>query len=163
MLQSDAETMWTILREAKADGVALALDDFGTGYSSLSYLRQLKLDMLTIDKSFVDGLGYSREDTTIVEHVIGMAKALGIVTVAEGVETESQVERLRELNCDLAQGYYFSHPQPPYVITELLGRTGGRSEWRPPERSSDEDGDEPPELAAPVVVVDDSALTALPD
>ena len=164
VLQADAETMWTILREAKADGVALALDDFGTGYSSLSYLRQLKLDMLTIDKSFVDGLGYSREDTTIVEHVIGMAKALGIVTVAEGVETETQVERLRELNCDLAQGYYFSHPQPPYVITELLGRTGGRSEWRPPERSTtDGDEAETPELAAPVVVVDESALTALPD
>ncbi|MGZ4703338.1 MAG: putative bifunctional diguanylate cyclase/phosphodiesterase [Acidimicrobiales bacterium] len=164
VLQSDAETMWSILREAKADGVALALDDFGTGYSSLSYLRQLKLDMLTVDKSFVDGLGFSREDTTIVEHVIGMAKALGIVTVAEGVETETQVERLRELNCDLAQGYYFSHPQPPYVITELLGRAGGRSEWRPPERTSEDgDGEAPPGLDAPVVVVDDSALTALPD
>ena len=89
-----------------------------------------------------------------------MAKALGIVTVAEGVETETQVERLRELNCDLAQGYYFSHPQPPYVITELLGRTGGRSEWRPPERTED---DVARELDAPVVVVADDALSALPD
>ena len=93
-----------------------------------------------------------------------MAKALGIVTVAEGVETEEQVQMLRSMNCDLAQGYYFSHPQPPYVITELLGRTGGRSEWRPPERSTtDGDEAETPELAAPVVVVDESALTALPD
>jgi len=160
VLQSDAETMWGILREAKASGVALALDDFGTGYSSLSYLRQLKLDMLTVDKSFVDGLGYSREDTTIVEHIIGMAKALGIVTVAEGVETETQVDRLRELNCDLAQGYYFSHPQPPYVITELLARTDSQSEWRPPERTEE---DVAREFDAPVVVVDDGALSALSD
>jgi diguanylate cyclase (GGDEF)-like protein len=165
VLQGDAETMWSILREAKAAGVALALDDFGTGYSSLGYLRQLKLDMLTVDKSFVDGLGYSREDTTIVEHVIGMAKALGIVTVGEGVETETQVERLRELNCDLAQGYYFSHPQPPYVITELLGRSGGRSEWRPVDRTPEveEARELNPERAAPIVVVDDHALPTPPD
>ncbi len=103
--------------------------------------------MLTIDKSFVDGLGHSHEDTTIVEHVIGMAKALGLVTVAEGVEDDGQVERLRQLNCDLAQGFFFSHPQPPYVITELLAQTRGNQEWQPPAKTSDE-------TAAPVVVVD---------
>ncbi len=136
-LQADPESMWAILRDAQAHGVSLALDDFGAGYSSLNYLRQLKLDMLTIDKSFVDELGQSAEDATIIEHVIGIAKALGIVTVADGVEAVEQVDQLRRLNCDLAQGYYFSHPQPPYVITELLGRTGGNSEWHPVGRVPD--------------------------
>ncbi len=88
----------------------------------------------------------SHEDTTIVEHVIGMAKALGMVTVAEGVEQSEQIERLRQLNCDLAQGEYFSQPQPPYVITELLAQGGGQ-EWQPPEKPADD-------YAAPVVVVD---------
>jgi diguanylate cyclase (GGDEF)-like protein len=151
VLEADPESMWAILREAQGHGVSLALDDFGTGYSSLNYLRHLKLDMLTIDKSFVDGLGESPEDATIIEHVIGIAKALGIVTVAEGVEEVGQVDQLRRLNCDLAQGYYFSHPQPPYVITELLARSAGSSEWRPVGQVTDDLVDV--DHDAPVVVV----------
>jgi diguanylate cyclase (GGDEF)-like protein len=147
VLMHDPDAIAATLTEAGALGVKIALDHFGTGYSSLSHVRRLGLAMLTIDKSFVDGLGHSHEDTTIVEHVIGMAKALGLVTVAEGVEDDSQVERLRELNCDLAQGFFFSHPQPPYVITELLAQTRGNQEWQPPAKTSDE-------TAAPVVVVD---------
>ena len=147
VLMHDPDAIAATLAEAAALGVKLALDHFGTGYSSLSHIRRLGLDMLTIDKSFVDGLGHSHEDTTIVEHVIGMAKALGLVTVAEGVEDDEQVERLRELNCDLAQGYFFSHPQPPYVITELLAQARGNQEWQPPAKTSDE-------TAAPAVVVD---------
>ncbi|MEJ5256404.1 MAG: bifunctional diguanylate cyclase/phosphodiesterase [Acidimicrobiales bacterium] len=130
---------WTTLREAKALGVSLALDDFGTGYSSLSFLRRFSLDLLSIDRSFVAGIGESREDTTIVEHIIGMAKALGIVTVAEGVETEQQMVHLRSVNCDLAQGQYFSDPQPPAVIAELLADTSARQEWRPPPRAETSD------------------------
>ncbi len=145
-LQYDVASAWSTLRQAKGLGVSLAIDDFGTGYSSLSYLRQFNLDLLTIDKSFVDGLGRNREDTIIVEHVIAMAKALGIVTVAEGVEEERQVEQLRSMNCDLAQGHYFSHPQPPDVISHLMGRNGNRQEWRPP---ADGEVDE----HAPVVVL----------
>jgi diguanylate cyclase (GGDEF)-like protein len=147
VLRHDPAAIAATLAEAGALGVKIALDHFGTGYSSLSHIRRLGLAMLTIDKSFVDGLGHSHEDTTIVEHVIGMAKALGLVTVAEGVEDDGQVERLRQLNCDLAQGFFFSHPQPPYVITELLAQTRGNQEWQPPTKSSDES-------AAPVVVVD---------
>jgi len=155
VLQADPESMWAILREAQDHGLSLALDDFGTGYSSLNYLRQLKLDMLTVDKSFVDGLGQSTEDAIIVEHVIGIAKALGIVTVAEGVEDDEQIEQLRRLNCDLAQGYYFSHPQPPYVITELLGRSAGSNEWSPVGSAAESTiADAAAENAAPVVVVD---------
>jgi diguanylate cyclase (GGDEF)-like protein len=146
-LLDTVESAWATLREAKAAGVSLAIDDFGTGYSSLSFLRTVNLDLLSIDRSFVMGIGHSREDTTIVEHIIGMAKALGIVTVAEGVEDEEQVQHLRAMNCDLAQGWYFSEPQPPDVIGELLDQAGGTQEWRPPERSSSVDD-------APVVQVD---------
>jgi len=134
-LMVDVETIWSTLRDAKRLGVSLALDDFGTGYSSLSRLRHFNLDLLSIDRSFIDGVGRSREDTTIVEHVVAMAKALGIVTVAEGVTDETQVTHLRSLNCDLAQGWYFSRPQPPEIISALLAEGGNRHEWRPPERA----------------------------
>ena len=149
-LMYDVASAWSTLRAAKALGISLALDDFGTGYSSLSYLRQFSLDLLKIDKSFVDGLLQSREDATIVEHVIGMAKALGIVTVAEGVETEEQVEVLRAMSCDLAQGYYFSHPQPPDVIAHLMERNANRQEWRPPSKAEAVKD----RTDAPVVVLD---------
>ena len=151
-LMHDPGAISAMLADVRELGVNLAIDHFGTGYSSLSHLRQLQLAMLTIDRSFVDGLVGSHEDTTIVEHVIGMAKALGMVTVAEGVEHEEQVERLRQLNCDLAQGWYFSHPQPPSVITELLAQ-GGSQEWQPPEKPGDD-------FAAPVVRVDRFAATS---
>jgi EAL domain-containing protein (putative c-di-GMP-specific phosphodiesterase class I) len=138
-LTFDVQSAWSTLREAKALGVSLALDDFGTGYSSLSYLRQYRLDLLRIDRSFVDGLGRSREDATIVEHVIAMAKALGIVTVAEGVTTEAQARQLHALNCDLAQGDLFSGPLPAEAIEALL-TDGSEREWSPagpgPERRS---------------------------
>jgi diguanylate cyclase (GGDEF)-like protein len=137
-LAHDVTTTWATLREAKALGVTLALDDFGTGLSSLTYLRRFSLDLLNLDQVFVDGLGRSREDETIVEHVIGMAKALGIVTVALGVSSEKQVDHLRSFNCDLAQGDYFSPPQPPAVIDELMARGGDEEEWTPvPAATSD--------------------------
>jgi predicted signal transduction protein with EAL and GGDEF domain len=120
-LIADVDAAWSMLRQAKGLGVYLALDDFGTGFSSLSFLRQFRLDIVKIDKSFVDGLGQSREDTTIVEHVVGMARGLGMVTVAEGVETAAQVRHLRSLGCHMAQGYHYSRPQPPSVIDRILG------------------------------------------
>lgn len=136
-LMADVGSSFSILKEAKALGVSLALDDFGTGHSSLAYLRSMGLDLLAIDRTFVEGITEAREDRVIVEHVIAMAKALGIVAVAEGVETEEQVELLRSLNCDLAQGYYFSHPQPPDVITELLAGNTSHLEWTPEARDGD--------------------------
>jgi diguanylate cyclase (GGDEF)-like protein len=141
-LMYDTQASWASLREVKRLGLTIALDDFGTGYSSLSYLRRFSLDLLKIDNSFIEGLGTSREDETIVEHVIAMAKALSIVTVAEGVETADQVEHLRMLGCDLAQGYYFSHPQPPHIIDQLMERDGNKAEWQPvppPDDSSVDD------------------------
>jgi EAL domain-containing protein (putative c-di-GMP-specific phosphodiesterase class I) len=123
----DVEEAWSALRATKRRGIRIALDDFGTGYSSLSYIRQFKLDMLKIDKSFVDGLGRNAEDTAIIEHVIGMAHALGMVIVAEGIEDERQSRELRRLGCDMAQGYWFSRP----CEAEVIGRLLNLSEPRP--------------------------------
>jgi len=121
-LMHDVSTAWAVLRQAKALGVKLALDDFGTGYSSLSYVRRFSLDMLKIDKSFIDGIDSSPEDRSIVEHVVGMAHDLGMVTVAEGVERPEQVVWLRRLGCQLAQGYVLSRPIPGEDLEALLRR-----------------------------------------
>lgn len=121
-LMHDVSSAWTVLRQAKALGVKLALDDFGTGYSSLSYVRRFSLDMLKIDKSFIDGVDSSPEDRAIVEHVVGMAQALGMVTVAEGVERPEQLQWLRRLGCRLAQGYVMSRPIPGDEFEAILRR-----------------------------------------
>jgi len=119
-LMGDLPAAWAGLRRVKSLGVWLSLDDFGTGYSSLSYVRNFALDLIKIDRSFVRSLTSSGEDAAIVEAVVSMAHALELGCVAEGVETQEQLERLRELECDLAQGYLFSEPQPPEVIDVLL-------------------------------------------
>jgi diguanylate cyclase (GGDEF)-like protein len=119
-LLRDVSGAWSALRQAKDRGVSLALDDFGTGYSSLNHLRGFTLDYLKIDKSFVDGLGHSPEDTAIIEHVIGLSHTLGLKVVAEGIEEETQYRELRRLGCDYAQGFYFSRGQTADVITRLL-------------------------------------------
>jgi len=101
-------------------GVALALDDFGTGYSSLSYLRKLPIGILKIDRSFMTGEVLSPADAAIIEAVIGLARALGLRTVAEGIETEAQWAELKRLGCEFAQGYFFSRPLPAADIGPLL-------------------------------------------
>ena len=112
-LMDDVSSAWAMLRATKATGVRLALDDFGTGFSSLSYIRQFSLDMLKIDRSFVSGIAEEPDDLAIVEHVVGLARALGLVTVAEGVEQSQQLRCLQVLRCDRAQGFWFSPPVPP--------------------------------------------------
>jgi diguanylate cyclase (GGDEF)-like protein len=114
------------LRQLRDLGVHLVLDDFGTGYSSLSYLKHLPLDTIKVDRSFVAGLDGSA-DRSIVDAVIALAHGLGIGVVAEGIETASQLERLRELGCDLGQGYLFSRPVPADRVARLLrgARTPG--------------------------------------
>ena len=102
-------------------GVGLVLDDFGTGYSSLAYLNRFPFDGLKIDRSFVDALGVEQERTAIVEAIIGMARALSLDVIAEGVENEPQLLELRRLGCDYAQGHFFSRALPPEKITALLG------------------------------------------
>jgi EAL domain-containing protein (putative c-di-GMP-specific phosphodiesterase class I) len=121
----DAERTVTTLQELKGLGVRLAIDDFGTGYSSLSYLHRFPVDVLKIDRSFVDGLGRESEDTAIVRAVIGLAAALRLRVVAEGVETGEQAEALRSLGCELGQGYLYARPLPAEGIEELLARPQG--------------------------------------
>jgi sensor c-di-GMP phosphodiesterase-like protein len=101
------------------------LDDFGTGYSSLSYLTRLPLDVLKVDRSFVDGLGREARDTAITETIIAMSRALSLDVVAEGVETSEHVRELSRLGCNLAQGFHFSRAVPAGEITTAL-RDGPR-------------------------------------
>lgn len=119
-LLRDPGAAWASLRQLKAIGVSLALDDFGTGFSSLSYIRRFDLDVLKIDRSFVSGLHESDEDRAIVEHVIGLAHALGMAAVAEGVEESAQADVLRDLHCDAVQGYWYGRPVPAEQIDALL-------------------------------------------
>jgi diguanylate cyclase (GGDEF)-like protein/PAS domain S-box-containing protein len=106
------------LHELKRLGVKLSMDDFGTGYSSLSYLRKYSFDVLKIDQSFVSGIALKKSDCDLVKATIAMAHSLGLLVVAEGVETREQLTLLEELDCDLVQGFYFSKPIP---AKELIG------------------------------------------
>jgi len=103
-------------------GLQIGLDDFGTGYSSLTHLRRLPLNFVKIDQSFVQGVAANREDERIVSAVIDLATHLGLRSIAEGVETTDQLDRLKELGCDQAQGYLFARPLPPSELPSTLGR-----------------------------------------
>jgi diguanylate cyclase (GGDEF)-like protein/PAS domain S-box-containing protein len=120
-LMEDATAALDILRALKEIGVQLAIDDFGTGYSSLSYLQRFPLDILKIDQSFVETLGVEAGGDEIVSAVIDLAHALGLKVVAEGVETTAQLQILRSLGCDLAQGFLFSRPLPAEDIGSAFG------------------------------------------
>ena len=118
VLESDT----AVLKDLKQMGIRMSVDDFGVGYSSLSYLKRLPTDTLKVDKSFVAGLGEDVQDTAIVQMVIGLAHSLGMGVVAEGVESQKQAKQLKEMGCDLGQGYYFAKPLPPEGVTEFLSR-----------------------------------------
>lgn len=109
------EHMISVLQELRDRGFKISMDDFGTGYSSLSLLTQMPIDTLKIDKSFVDTIANDserKEDIIVLQHIIGLAKELGFVCLAEGAESRPQIDRLRELGCEIIQGYYFSKPIP---------------------------------------------------
>jgi EAL domain-containing protein (putative c-di-GMP-specific phosphodiesterase class I) len=120
LIMRDTERSIETLRRLKNFGVTIAIDDFGTGYSSLSYLRRLPLDVLKIDRSFVQGIGTSAEDDAIVRAVISMAQSLGLSVTAEGIETSEQARLLREWSCQTGQGYLFSRPLPAEEFTALF-------------------------------------------
>ncbi|MEY2474951.1 MAG: hypothetical protein QOG87_266 [Actinomycetota bacterium] len=111
-LMEDVEAAGAVLRRLRNLGVQIWVDDFGTGYSSLIYLRRLPIDGLKIDGSFVAGLAASAEDLVIVDSIVSLAHSLGLVALAEGVETEQQAERLRQMGCDLGQGFLWSPAVP---------------------------------------------------
>ena len=124
-----------MLPTLSALGVRLALDDFGTGYSTLLRLQHLQVDILKIDRSFVEHLGRSARDRQIVAAVIAMAHALEMSVVAEGIETNEQLDELASLGCDVAQGFLFAHPLPAETVAELRrGRSVHRGrQSRPPK------------------------------
>jgi diguanylate cyclase (GGDEF)-like protein len=112
VLMEDSPAINAAVRELRKLGVRFAIDDFGTGYSSLGYLKSIEVDTLKVDRSFVDGLGRNNGDGEIVNAIVSLAHALNLAAVAEGVETVDQLEYLRLVGCDVAQGYYFAKPAP---------------------------------------------------
>lgn len=116
----DGEAARSMLLGLRRLGITVALDDFGTGFSSLAYLQALPIDVLKVDRSFVQGLEGGGASARIVDTVVRLAHGLGVRVVAEGVESQAQLEALRKLGCDTAQGYLLARPQPPQAITSLL-------------------------------------------
>ncbi|MES2149353.1 MAG: EAL domain-containing protein [Pseudomonadota bacterium] len=122
ILIDDADTTLEPLQALRGMGVKLAVDDFGTGYSSLSYLKRFKVDKLKIDQSFVHDIGIGRDDATIIDAIVAMAKKLDLTIVAEGVETEAQLAFLKTLDCDQYQGFYSSKSLSPEDFADFEER-----------------------------------------
>ncbi|MGI8999597.1 MAG: EAL domain-containing protein, partial [Candidatus Limnocylindria bacterium] len=124
VLMHDEPRAVKILHALNELGAGLSIDDFGTGYSSLSRLKRLPVDVLKIDRSFVDGLGEDPEDSAIVHAIVSLAQALNLTTIAEGVETELQMNHLIELGCHFAQGYHLAYPAPAHELDTLIEHPG---------------------------------------
>ena len=120
MLMADTERAQAVMNSLHQLGIRIAIDDFGTGYSSLAYLKRFPAKTLKIDRSFVQGLPDDRDDAAITQAVIAMAHSLGMRVVAEGVETQAQLEFLRHHHCDEVQGYLLARPLPPDSLASLL-------------------------------------------
>jgi diguanylate cyclase (GGDEF)-like protein len=120
VLMQDRDAAAATLWQLKSLGVRIAIDDFGTGYSSLAYLRRFPIDMLKVAREFVDGLGRDANDDAITRAIVDLAGTLGLLTIAEGIETTQQQEHVAALGCDLAQGYLFSHPVDADVVLGLV-------------------------------------------
>jgi EAL domain-containing protein (putative c-di-GMP-specific phosphodiesterase class I) len=117
----DAEAAERTLRQLRHLGIQLAIDDFGTGYSSLAYLKRFQVDMLKIDRSFIDGFGHDPQDSAIVRSVLALARTLDLSVTAEGIETSAQRTKLTMLGCEFGQGYLLGTPVPvESAETELL-------------------------------------------
>ncbi len=120
ILVDNANSVKQALNEFKNKGISISLDDFGTGYSSLSYLKLFPIDKLKIDQSFVRDMLVDKSDASLIRAIISMAKALGLKTIAEGVETQEQLEFLQIENCEEVQGYLISRPVPPALLLDFL-------------------------------------------
>ena len=124
VMLNDTEATLVILYQLRDLGVGIAMDDFGTGYSSLSYLRRFPFSKVKIDRSFIADLGKDGSSNAIVTAVTELCETLGMLTLAEGVETEEQLRHLRAGNCGEAQGYLFSPPRPAAEVAAMCGRLG---------------------------------------
>ena len=121
LIQDEARTV-AVLKQLQSRGCRISLDDFGTGYSSLSNLKRFPVQTLKIDRSFVSGIGSSKEDEAIVVAILAMAQNLGMHVVAEGVETDEQLNFLIERKCDEVQGFLVSRPVPLEEVGAVLDR-----------------------------------------
>jgi EAL domain-containing protein (putative c-di-GMP-specific phosphodiesterase class I) len=134
----DAARTVAVLREVKQLGVGLTMDDFGTGYSSLNYLRRFPFDMVKIDRSFIVDLTEDSATRSIVAAIIDLAHVLDLTVVAEGVETQTQLDRVIDLGIDRAQGYYISPPMlPDQLERQVLAPAGGSAIHLPARKGSD--------------------------
>jgi diguanylate cyclase (GGDEF)-like protein len=124
-----AETTIEILTRLKSLGVLLAIDDFGTGFSSLAYLKRFPVDLLKIDKSFVDGVALRGHDTAIVQSIIALGHALGLRVIAEGVESPEQLRELRSLGSELGQGYFFGRPMSDDIAKGMPSLLEAHRRW----------------------------------
>ena len=124
---TDLEAATDVLQRISKLGVRLALDDFGTGYSALSYLADLPFDIVKVDQSFVSGMEESERVESLLGGILGLCRSLNLIAVAEGVETEAQLARLRRLGCPEGQGFLFAHPMPLAAFEALLTSPGPRS------------------------------------
>jgi EAL domain-containing protein (putative c-di-GMP-specific phosphodiesterase class I) len=122
----DAAKATATLRSLKDLGIRIAIDDFGAGYSSLARLQSFEVDTLKIDQSFISAIGLGGGSWKIVQAIISLSHALGMTTIAEGIETVDQLEQVRAAGCDLGQGYYFYQPIPQEELELLLRSAGGR-------------------------------------
>jgi diguanylate cyclase (GGDEF)-like protein/PAS domain S-box-containing protein len=120
-IMDDVEESERILLRFRELGVQVAVDDFGTGFSSLAYLKRFPVDILKIDRTFVDGVGVDADDTAIVQSVIGLARTLRLEVVAEGIEDANQLAELVRLGCDRGQGFHLARPAPAHEVGALLG------------------------------------------
>lgn len=120
LLMQNMEQNSQLLKHLRGLGIQLALDDFGTGYSSLSYLKNLPFNILKIDKSFIDDIDISSDGENIIRTIVALGKSLHMTLIAEGVEKQEQLDFLKEAECDLIQGYFYSKPVPPLELTQLL-------------------------------------------
>ncbi|MFK7829524.1 MAG: putative bifunctional diguanylate cyclase/phosphodiesterase [Congregibacter sp.] len=120
VIMENAEETIRILNELKNMGITLSVDDFGTGYSSMAYLRRFPLDVVKIDRSFVSDISFNDSDTVIVRAMIALAQGLNLTCIAEGVETEEQLQVLQTYGCDQVQGFFLNRPMPASAMTEFL-------------------------------------------
>jgi len=122
LLDGRFDAVSSVLKTLCNQGIKIALDDFGTGYASLTHLKRFPVDHIKIDRSFVQDLEQDPDDEAIVAAVISLGKSLNLQVTAEGVETTGQVQRLREMGCEYAQGYYFAQPVAGPEIPGLISR-----------------------------------------
>ena len=119
-IMDDMDSIIRKLKELSKHNITIAIDDFGTGYSSLSYLHKLPIQTLKIDRTFLKENRINKGDNTIINTIVAMARGLNLNVIAEGVESQAQLEYLREIECNEAQGFLFGKPLPPDVISQLL-------------------------------------------